>query len=168
MSSNNNDKKPKPPFVVADLNVRQYPLPMIPPRLSPTPLTMPTDIKNLISFITGGGLPPLKPIGIEVIRMDRPSTFRPIDLDDEDFDEDDDLDEEGYTDQVKPAHYRSDSGIEAIDVIEAWELDFNLGNVVKYICRDGLKDSDTDYIVNLEKAMWYLQREIANRKAKLK
>ncbi len=61
-----------------------------------------------------------------------------------------------------PSHYRKDSGIEAIDVIEAWGLGFNLGNAVKYICRAGqkyeLKGDD------LEKAVWYLQREIENER----
>ena len=58
-----------------------------------------------------------------------------------------------------PNHYRSDSGIEAIDAIEAWGLNFNLGNVVKYICRAGLKENREE---DLEKAAWYLQREISN------
>lgn len=61
-----------------------------------------------------------------------------------------------------PAHYRKDTGFEAIDVIEAWELNFNLGNVVKYIGRNGKKDPDK-YIEDLEKARWYLDREIKTR-----
>ncbi len=32
-----------------------------------------------------------------------------------------------------PSHYLKDSGHEVIDVIEAWNLNFNLGNAVKYI-----------------------------------
>lgn len=55
-----------------------------------------------------------------------------------------------------PRHYRQ-GGIEAIDVIEAFNLNFRLGNVVKYILRAGRKDGR---IVDLKKAMWYLQREI--------
>ena len=58
-----------------------------------------------------------------------------------------------------PNHYRSDSGIEAIDAIEAWGLNFNLGNVVKYLCRAGLKENREE---DLKKAAWYLQREINN------
>lgn len=50
---------------------------------------------------------------------------------------------------------------EAIKVIEAWDLGFNLGNVAKYIARCGKKD---DEIQELEKAAWYLNREIQNRK----
>lgn len=58
-----------------------------------------------------------------------------------------------------PSHYRSDSGFEAIDVIEAWDLGFNLGNALKYISRAGLKDKNR-VIEDLEKAKWYLKREI--------
>jgi len=61
-----------------------------------------------------------------------------------------------------PSHYRKDSGLEAIDAIEAWDLNFNLGNVVKYVCRAGLKDN-TDGIEDLEKALWYIQRELNAR-----
>jgi len=62
-----------------------------------------------------------------------------------------------------PTHYRKGSGFEAIDVIEAWELGFNLGNAVKYISRAGIKSSDSD-IQDLEKALWYINREISRRK----
>ena len=59
-----------------------------------------------------------------------------------------------------PSHYRRDTGIEAIDAIEAWGLDFNLGNVVKYVARAGHKG---DAVEDLEKARWYLSREIESR-----
>jgi Protein of unknwon function (DUF3310) len=59
-----------------------------------------------------------------------------------------------------PPHYRA-GGIEAIDVIEAFELGFCLGNVVKYVLRSDRKGAA---IEDLEKAVWYLQREIAARK----
>ena len=64
-------------------------------------------------------------------------------------------------DQVDhPPHYGGkDNPYEAIRVIEAWGLDFCLGNVVKYIARAGKKP--TSYaIVDLEKAKWYLERRI--------
>ena len=61
-----------------------------------------------------------------------------------------------------PAHYRADTGYEAIDVIEAWGLGFALGNAVKYICRAGLKE---DAVEDLEKARWYIEREIRRRSA---
>ena len=58
-----------------------------------------------------------------------------------------------------PAHYGGDTTYETIKVIEAWELNFNLGNVVKYISRAGKKDN-TKTKEDLEKARWYLQREL--------
>lgn len=59
-----------------------------------------------------------------------------------------------------PAHYGGENNpYEAIKVIEAWELGFNLGNTIKYISRAGKKDASI--VVNdLEKASWYLNREI--------
>ena len=60
-----------------------------------------------------------------------------------------------------PPHYR-DGGIEVIDFIEAKDLNYRLGNVVKYVSRAGKKNSDP--VQDLEKAAWYLQREIAARK----
>lgn len=57
-----------------------------------------------------------------------------------------------------PSHYTS-GGIETIDFIEAKDLDFCLGNVVKYVARAGKKD---DRIQDLKKARWYLDREIEN------
>lgn len=60
-----------------------------------------------------------------------------------------------------PSHYGGeDNPYEAIKVIEAWELGFNLGNVVKYLSRAGKKG---DTLEDLRKAAWYLQREIQNR-----
>lgn len=60
-----------------------------------------------------------------------------------------------------PSHYGgSENPYETIKVIEAWELNFNLGNVVKYISRAGKKGSK---IEDLQKALWYLQREINNQ-----
>ncbi len=59
-----------------------------------------------------------------------------------------------------PAHYGGeDNPYEAIKVIEAWMLGFNIGNAVKYICRQQTKDAP-NAIVDLEKAVWYIQREI--------
>ena len=57
-----------------------------------------------------------------------------------------------------PDHYQPSAGLEAIDVIEAFFHDsFHLGNAFKYISRAGKKG---DYVEDLEKAAWYLQREI--------
>lgn len=59
-----------------------------------------------------------------------------------------------------PYHYGGeDNEYEAIKVIEAWDLGFCLGNVVKYISRAG-KKKDNSTIQDLKKAQWYLNREI--------
>lgn len=55
-----------------------------------------------------------------------------------------------------PEHYKV-GGIETIDFIEAKGLSYNLGNVVKYVTRAGHKG---DRKQDLEKARWYLTREI--------
>lgn len=55
-----------------------------------------------------------------------------------------------------PAHYKT-GGIETIDFIEAKNLNYHLGNVVKYITR---ADHKGDRLENLKKAQWYLNREI--------
>jgi hypothetical protein len=58
-----------------------------------------------------------------------------------------------------PRHYTSHpSGIECIDVVE--HMPFNLGNAVKYVWRAGSKG---DAIEDLEKAKWYITREIERR-----
>lgn len=62
-----------------------------------------------------------------------------------------------------PEHYGGDTPYEAIKVIEAWDLGFCLGNTVKYISRAGKKETDKT-IQDLEKAKWYLEREISNLK----
>jgi len=63
-----------------------------------------------------------------------------------------------------PQHYGGEDNLyEAIKVIEAWELDFHLGNTVKYISRAGKKERDKE-LQDLNKALWYLQRRIDNLK----
>lgn len=59
-----------------------------------------------------------------------------------------------------PSHYANgwSNGSEVIDLTE--HLSFCAGNVVKYVCRAGRKDPDK-YVEDLEKARWYLDREIA-------
>ena len=58
-----------------------------------------------------------------------------------------------------PSHYNK--GIETIDYIESWNMDFNVGNVIKYVTRAGYKDNKLE---DLEKAKWYIEREIENAK----
>jgi hypothetical protein len=57
-----------------------------------------------------------------------------------------------------PEHYGGDTTYEAIKVIEAWGLDFHLGNTVKYLARAGKKGV---LVEDLMKARWYLDRRIA-------
>ena len=59
-----------------------------------------------------------------------------------------------------PAHYKI-GGIETIDFIEAKSLDYNLGNVVKYITR---ADHKGNKLEDLRKAQWYLTRAIETAK----
>lgn len=59
-----------------------------------------------------------------------------------------------------PPHYVNGwtNGAEVIDLTE--HLSFCAGNVVKYVCRAGRKDP-VKHVEDLEKARWYLDREIA-------
>lgn len=59
-----------------------------------------------------------------------------------------------------PAHYGGESNLyEAIKVIEAWRLNFSLGNAVKYIARAGKKPGSSK-AEDLKKAQWYLKRAL--------
>lgn len=63
------------------------------------------------------------------------------------------------------AHYKNDKGIEPIDLIEAGNLPFHLGNVIKYIYRAYTQESKSIYVrESLEKARWYLERYMSLRK----
>lgn len=61
-----------------------------------------------------------------------------------------------------PPHYQSETGLEVIDVIEAFTFDLkgieatDTGNIIKYMCRWKKKNG----IQDLKKAMWYLQHLI--------
>jgi hypothetical protein len=59
-----------------------------------------------------------------------------------------------------PAHYTT-GGIETIDFIEAKKLNYNLGNVIKYLTRADYKGNKLE---DLRKAQWYLTREINSTK----
>lgn len=62
-----------------------------------------------------------------------------------------------------PPHYKSDSGIESIEVIEAFNLNFCLGNTIKYVLRHQKKGKPLE---DLKKARWYLDREIEKLESK--
>lgn len=61
-----------------------------------------------------------------------------------------------------PQHY-TDGSIEVLDFIEDKKINFHRGNAVKYICRAGKKSKETE-IEDLQKAVFYLNREIKNLK----
>jgi hypothetical protein len=56
-----------------------------------------------------------------------------------------------------PQHYGGNNTYEAIKVIEHYNLDFHLGNVLKYILRHNKKGNELE---DLRKAQWYLNRRI--------
>ena len=71
-----------------------------------------------------------------------------------------------------PQHYTSGK-IEVIDFIEDKGLNFNLGNVVKYVVRSGHKKSsgksmEAKALEDLKKARWYIDREIMIREKGMK
>ena len=61
-----------------------------------------------------------------------------------------------------PNHYNN-GNIEVIDAIQDWKLNFNLGNVIKYIARCEHKDNK---IEDLKKAIYYIEYEIKQMEAK--
>lgn len=61
------------------------------------------------------------------------------------------------SDPVNPKHYQGDT---VMCFIEAMDLGFHLGNVIKYVARAGKKDPDK-YLTDLKKARWYLDRKIS-------
>jgi len=63
------------------------------------------------------------------------------------------------TNDVGPRYYRR-GAIQVWDFVRDQELNFHLGNVIKYVCRAGHKFDDID---DLEKAIHYLQNEVEFR-----
>lgn len=64
--------------------------------------------------------------------------------------------------EIEKAPHYNFSKLEVIDVIEAWDLNFNTGNAIKYIARAPHKDHQ---LKDLKKARWYLEREISRIEA---
>ena len=67
--------------------------------------------------------------------------------------------------KIYPDHYQSNTNLEAIDVIEAFDLNFHRGNIVKYVLRAGKKtekgyENKQKQLEDLNKAKWYLSRLI--------
>ena len=63
-----------------------------------------------------------------------------------------------------PSHYNQ-GPMEVIDAIEGLKLDFNAGNVLKYMARHQYKANPLE---DLKKAEWYLQRLIRNEELRLR
>jgi hypothetical protein len=63
------------------------------------------------------------------------------------------------TNQIGPQYYRR-GNIQVWDFVRDQDLNFHLGNVIKYVCRSGHKYDDID---DLEKAIHYLQNEVEFR-----
>ena len=57
-----------------------------------------------------------------------------------------------------PSHYTMYHGLEIIDLTE--QMNFNKGNAVKYIARAGFKGGPEKEVEDLEKARWYISREL--------
>jgi hypothetical protein len=66
--------------------------------------------------------------------------------------------------KINSPDYYTIGGVEPIDLIEAKELNFNLGNVIKYVARSGKKSPDQ--LPDLIKALDYLQRGISRLEKK--
>tara|TARA_R100001594_G_scaffold18204_1_gene36376 strand:- start:539 stop:772 length:234 start_codon:yes stop_codon:yes gene_type:complete len=59
-----------------------------------------------------------------------------------------------------PTYYQRGT-IDVWDFVREQQLNFHLGNAIKYICRAGYKDSK---IQDLEKAIHYLENELHHEK----
>ncbi len=62
-------------------------------------------------------------------------------------------------------HYQTGKDYDIIDVCKDYSLNFNRGNILKYVARAGKKDNE---LQDLRKALDYLQREIAYEEDKQK
>jgi hypothetical protein len=69
-------------------------------------------------------------------------------------------------DSINPSHYHGDRKYEPIAVIEDWKLNYRMGNVLKYLSRNGRKPGE-DPIEGLKKMIWYIEREIASLEGSL-
>lgn len=59
---------------------------------------------------------------------------------------------------IIPPYYNK-TNMSVIDIIDEYELNFNKGNIIKYVLRSGKKNKDTE-IQDLQKAIRYCQMEI--------
>lgn len=66
------------------------------------------------------------------------------------------------SDNVNPSHYK-DFKVTPVDLIEAYQMDFNSGNVIKCTARAPHKNKHED----LRKALWYLLRLVGFPKQRI-
>jgi hypothetical protein len=66
---------------------------------------------------------------------------------------------EPVTSTIRPSYYKVGHPLEAVNIIDHYNLGFYTGNVLKYILRAGEKNPKTR-VEDLKKALFYLQREI--------
>ena len=59
--------------------------------------------------------------------------------------------------EIVPSYYDNKQGYDVIDISKHYNLNFNRGNILKYVIRAGKKDNE---LQDLKKALDYLQREI--------
>ena len=64
------------------------------------------------------------------------------------------------SDNINPDHYKV--GIETIDYITSWKMDYLEGNIIKYVSRYNYKNGVED----LKKAQWYLTKLIAREESR--
>lgn len=69
------------------------------------------------------------------------------------------------SDPINPDHYKV-GGLEVINIIEAFSLDYKSGNCLKYLLRAGRKDP-AKTLEDLKKAQWYLNRLVAEMEGNL-
>ena len=101
-------------------------------------------------------------LGVKKVKNNiKPSYYHKGNIDTIKFCLENDLDNkntENKFDVIKKAeHYNQ--GIEVIDIIESYNLDFSTANVIKYVLRAKYKGS---YLQDLKKAQYYLERLIKN------
>jgi hypothetical protein len=65
-------------------------------------------------------------------------------------------------DRLIPMHYLNENKVDVIDFCKMYNLNFNRGNIVKYLARAGKKDNE---LQDLRKALTYLEREIEHFEA---
>lgn len=65
-------------------------------------------------------------------------------------------------DPINPAHYKM-GGMEVIDIIEAFGLDYHRASALKYLLRAGRKD---DELQDMRKCAWFVNRSVQRLEGK--